>query len=287
MTDTALKTKPDAKPKPFKVSDPHTRARNKAMLWEEFWEGAFNWRYWVTLAWTDIRGRYRRTLLGPFWTTINSVVFVVIISSVYSLLWQVSLKEFLPFVAAGYFIWVYFAGCLTESCGVFMASGEIIKTVPISPMSLIMRVVVRNIFVLLHNIVVFVPIALIFNVSLKYIALALPGTVLVSLFLAGCAMIVSFLCARFRDFEQVMASLLMLLFFITPILWDEKILPQKASFLSEYNLVFHLIEVIRAPMLGELPSALSLGVSLICTVVALTVGLVVYIKNRHKLAYWL
>lgn len=287
MTDIAPTQASSQKPKPFKVSDPATRLRNKQQLWAEFWEGAFNWRYWVTLAWTDIRGRYRRTLLGPFWTTINSIVFVVIISSVYALLWQVSLKEFLPFVAAGYFIWIYFAGCLTESCGVFMASGEIIKTVPISPMSLIMRVIVRNIFVLLHNIVVFIPIAFIFDVSLKYVLLALPGIVVVSLFLAGCAMCVSFLCARFRDFEQVMASLLMLLFFITPILWDDKILPQKASFLSEYNLVFHLIEVIRAPMLGELPALMSIVVSLACMVVTLILGVFVYVKNRHKLAYWL
>ena len=253
----------------------------------EFWEGLFNWRYWVTLAWTDIRGRYRRTFLGPFWTTINSVFFVSLIGLVYSFLWGIPIVDFLPFVAAGYFIWVYLSGTLMESCGTFTAYGEIIKTVPISPMSLLMRVITRNVFVLAHNLVVFIPIALLFGVSLKFFPLAFVGLFFVSLALVGSAMCWAFLCARFRDFEQVMLSIVTLMFLVTPILWNDDILPGRVSFVADWNPFFHLIEVIRAPMLGGLPSMLSVIVTGGLVVGMLGLGMLVYAFNRHKLAYWL
>lgn len=245
------------------------------------------WEFWFTLAWADTLSRYRRTLLGPFWTTLNSTLFVVILAFVYSLLWRIELKTFLPYVAAGYFTWTFFSACVNESCGIFHAHAETLKTVPIPPATLLLRVVARNTINYLHNIVVFAGIALVFGQELRLLPAALPGLAILALFCFGIGLTLAFLCSRFRDFEQIVSNLLTVLFFITPILWQPRLLPAGTEFLANANLVFHLISVVRDPMLGQLPSLTSYAVALLGAAGAVSLGLVCYARFRRRLAYWL
>jgi len=245
------------------------------------------WEFWFTLAWADTLSRYRRTLLGPFWTTLNSTLFVVILAFVYSLLWRIELKSFLPFVAAGYFTWTFFSTCVNESCGIFHAHAETLKTVPISPATLLLRVVARNTINFFHNIVVFAGIAVVFDQRLWLLPAALPGLAILAFFCFGTGLALAFLCSRFRDFEQIVSNLLMVLFFITPILWQPRLLPPGTGFLADANIVFHLISVVRDPMLGQMPSLMSYAVALLAAAGAVSLGLVCYARFRRRLAYWL
>lgn len=245
------------------------------------------WEFWLTLAWADTLSRYRRTVLGPFWTTLNSTLFVVILAFVYSLLWRIELRTFLPFVAAGYFAWTFFSACVNESCGIFHAHAETLKTVPVPPATLLLRVAARNTINFLHNMVVFAGIALIFQQRLWLLPAALLGLAILALFCLGIGLSLAFLCSRFRDFEQIVSNLLTVLFFITPILWQRRLLPAGSEFLADANIVFHLISVVRDPMLGQLPSAMSYAIALLAAAGAVSLGLVCYARFRRRLAYWL
>jgi lipopolysaccharide transport system permease protein len=246
-----------------------------------------SWEFWLTLAWVDTLARYRRTLLGPFWTTLNSTLFVVILASVYSLLWRIELQDFLPFVAAGYFAWSFFATCINESCGIFHAHAETLKTVPIAPMTLLLRVLARNTINFLHSIVVFAGIILIYDRSFKALPLAFAGLAVVGVFCLGCGMVLALLCSRFRDFEQIVNNLLLVLFFVTPILWQPRLLPPGREFLASANVVLHLISVVREPMLGQIPAPATYLVAAAAAAAALCLGIACYARYRRRLAYWL
>lgn len=254
---------------------------------QEYFAGVKNWRFWSLLAWFDIRGRYRRTLLGPFWSVLNSITFIVILASVYSLLWKVELAKFLPFVAAGYFTWMLFASCIGESCQAFPANGETLKNMPIAPSALLARVVARNLIVFAHNYLVFIGIALIFGVPLTGIFAAIPGVLIVAATSLGIGTVLAFLVARYRDFEQIIQSLLQVVFFISPILWQEKLLPPEARGLADLNPVFHLLRLVRNPLLGEVPEFSAYLVGLVIMGVALAFGLYCYVACRRRLVYWL
>ncbi len=254
---------------------------------EEILNGIRNWEFWLTLAWVDTLARYRRTLLGPFWTTLNSTLFVVILAFVYSLLWRVELKTFLPFVAAGYFAWTFFSTCINESCSIFHAHAETLKTVPIRPITLLLRVLARNTINFVHSMIVFVGIVLIFDQSLKVLPLAFPGLVVLGAFCLGCGIMLAILCSRFRDFEQIVSNLLTVLFFVTPILWQPRLLPAGSEFLANGNVVFHLISIVREPMLGKVPALVSYLIAAAAASGALALGLVCYARYRRRLAYWL
>lgn len=263
-----------------------SRARNEVAL-AEIWNGISRWEFWLTLAWTDIRGRYRRTLLGPFWSVLNSILFISILATVYSLLWRIDLGTFLPFVAAGYFVWIFFASCIGECCSIFHAYGETLKTMPLPPMAMLVRVIIRNLMVFSHNLLVFVVIALCLGMPLAYVPLALPGLAFVALTALGLGTALAFLCARFRDFEQIVQSLLQILFYISPILWLEKLLPEHATWLAQLNPIYHLLRNVRDPMLGSIPPYSSYFAAAVVTAASLAIGLWAYLRFRDRLAFWL
>jgi ABC-type polysaccharide/polyol phosphate export permease len=175
-----------------------------------------------------------------------------------------------------------------ESCQALYANGEALKSTIVTPMSMIFRVIARNFIVFLHNLVIYAAVLLYFGkpVGLS-VALMLPGMLVLGIACAGAGTCLSFLCARFRDVEQMIASSLMILFFITPILWKPQLLPADSRILADGNFVYHLISLAREPLLGNVPSILSVQVSLVVAVLAVLAGLLAYAKFRGRLAYWL
>jgi ABC-type polysaccharide/polyol phosphate export permease len=253
----------------------------------DFLSGLARVDYWATLAWFDIRGRYRRTVLGPFWSVLNSVIFISLLASVYALLWKVSLAQFLPYVAAGYFAWTFFAASVNECCSLFHHHAETLKTTPLVPTALLMRVIARNAIVFAHNLLVFVGIALVFGVPLGLAWLVVPGLLIMALTVLGVGTVCALLCSRYRDLEQIVQSTMQALFFVTPILWQERLLPAHASWLADWNPVLALLRLVRDPLLGIAPAAGAYYVALLVMTLALGLGAVTYAACRQRLAFWL
>ena len=92
--------------------------------------------------------------------------------------------------------------------------------------------------------------------------------------------------ARFRDIPRILASLAQILFLVTPIIWTPDLLgPQ--SYLAQANPFFHLIEIVRAPLLGVVPSALTLWVTLAVTALNGLVAGCFFLRFRSRIAYWI
>jgi ABC-2 type transport system permease protein/lipopolysaccharide transport system permease protein len=129
---------------------------------------------------------------------------------------------------------------------------------------------------------------LVFGVPLNAATLlALPGLVLIALTGVGIALTLGILSARFRDIPLIITNLVQLVFFTTPILWRADTLPAERAWVANLNPFFHLIEVVRQPLLGHtLPLTAWLVTSGIAAA-ALGVGILFYARYRVRVAYWL
>jgi lipopolysaccharide transport system permease protein len=106
--------------------------------------------------------------------------------------------------------------------------------------------------------------------------------------LAWVAFLAAVLCTRYRDLSQIVASVLQIAFYITPIIWMPSILGGRSGFIFlDMNPFFHLIEVIRAPLLGTAPTLTNWLVSLGMAAVGWTITLLVYGKYKNRVSYWL
>ena len=241
------------------------------------------------LGWQDVKQRYRRSKLGPFWLTISMGVMIGALGLVFGGIFNSPMREFLPFLAAGIILWTYISTVINEGCTAFIASDAVIKQLPLPMFTHVMRVVWRNLVILVHNVVIIPLIFIIFLRPLDAVALlAIPGLILTTLTLAWVALLAGVLCTRYRDLAQIVASVLQIAFYITPIIWMPSMLTGRREFVFlDINPFYHLIEVVRAPILGAAPTLTNWLVSIAMVLVGWIATLVIYGKYRNRISYWL
>jgi ABC-type polysaccharide/polyol phosphate export permease len=99
-------------------------------------------------------------------------------------------------------------------------------------------------------------------------------------------MLAGVLCTRYRDLPPVISSLLQIAFFLSPIMYRPSSLPAKLSFVADVNPVFYLVETVRAPLLGEVPSPYGYAVLATLAVVGWIVTFRLFQVARSRVPYW-
>ena len=245
------------------------------------------WDLWSMLGWQDIRRRYRRSKLGPFWLTISMGVLVGALGVLYAGLFRVDVADYLPFIATGFIVWAFIASLITEGCDAFIAAERIVKQIAL-PLSVhVYRTLWRNLIVLAHNALIYVVVVVAFAVEPGWAALlALPGLVLLCLNGLWVGLLLGLVCARFRDVPPIAASVVQVAFFLTPIIWKPELLPDRAPVL-DLNPFYHVVELVRAPLLGQVPSLHSWLAVASFALAGWLLTLIMYRRFRWRIAYWL
>jgi ABC-type polysaccharide/polyol phosphate export permease len=248
-----------------------------------------DYRRWTTLGWMDIRLRYRRTVLGPWWATLSIGAMIGSVGVVFGSIFGDEMSSYLPFFASGVIIWTLISSGLIEGCNVFVQAGGLIKSITIPLVLHIYRMQWRLLAVLAHNAVIIAVVWAIFRWRIDWqIILALPGLVLVNVALFGTALSLGILCTRFRDIPQIIQAVIQILFLLVPIVW--KPTSERAAHLGVLlycNPFYYLIEVVRGPLLGQPPGPLVWLGAIASASVSIGVGVLLYGKFRHRVAYWL
>lgn len=242
---------------------------------------------WLTMGWYDVRQRYSRSVFGPFWLTISLAVFVAGLGVTYAALFRVPVAAYLPYVTVGMVLWSLITALLNEGAATFTAATAAIKQMP-APIGIhVLRVVWRNLIILLHNAVIVLVVLAVCGVRPGLAALAaLPGLAIVLINGIGWSVTLGLVGARFRDMMPLVANATQMLLFVTPVLWRVDDLGERRV-LAEFNPLFHLIEIVRAPLLGAGMSMASFAVALAFTMLNLGVALTLYARLRWRVAYWL
>ncbi|MBC2682455.1 ABC transporter permease [Corynebacterium anserum] len=272
---------------------PESRSSTISAAWDDLKRGFEQRELWLVLGWQDIKQRYRRSTLGPLWITIATGVMATALGLLYSLLFQQSLSEFLPHVALGLIIWGFIAGCIKEGSEVFIANEGLIKQLP-SPLSVhVYRLVWKQFLFLLHNLVIWLALLAIFRPALGWnVLLIVPAMALILVNGVWVSMLFGIIATRFRDVAPLLDSLVQLAFYMTPIVWTTKTLhaqggqvAQRAR-LAEINPLYHYLEIVRAPMIGEDVAAYHWWIVLGFTALGLLLALLAMRQWRFRVSYW-
>jgi lipopolysaccharide transport system permease protein len=241
---------------------------------------------WRALAAGDIRSKYRRTLLGPWWITATNAITALIMGLVAGRFLGADMKTYLPHFMVSMTIWNFIASSLGESCNTMINAGGMIKAVDMPLLIHIMRMVQRNLIIFLHNIAIIPFIWLVYPWSIgPVMLLSLVGLMLVFIFVVSASMIVSLICVRYRDVPPVMAAVLQLLFFVSPIIWAPAQV-KGGTLIVALNPIAHLLALTRDPIMGIVPSFTSWAGAIV-SVAALTAAMAyIYTRYRARVVYW-
>jgi ABC-2 type transport system permease protein len=238
------------------------------------------------MAWSDVRARYKRSVLGPLWITLGTAIGVVGLGVIWSELFKMDRATFIPLLTVGLILWQFLSGCLVESASVFGRQANIIRNLDL-PLALHpAHLVLRHIITLAHNIPLFFLVLLVlgrpFSASML---MAVPGLLLVVANLYWIALLVGILGARFRDFEYLVAMIMPLLMFLSPVLYRSSALPFSGRYIW-FNPLAEMIEVVRLPLLGDPVPGFVYAANAGMLAVGGLLTLALFNAKRNRIAFW-
>lgn len=252
----------------------------------DFIGGLKHWELWLTLGWHDVHQRYRRSIVGPFWLTISMGMMIGGLAYLYSGLFGQSLENYLPHVAAGIIVFSLITTIVTESSSVFISSSRTILQTK-APLSIyIYQMLWRSVLVFAHNMCIYLVLLPFFDFHLGLVTLlALPGLFLNIVIGFWVGVIVGGLSARFRDVPPIVASVMQVAFFLTPVFWTPASLKGREAFVY-MNPFYYLLDVVRLPLLGQAPPLTMWLVVIAMACAAGIVALLFFARYRARIPYW-
>lgn len=289
------------------------RPRSWRRAFADLRDGFSQRELWGHLGWQDIRQRYRRSVLGPLWITISMGIMAVGLGLLYAQLLGMQVSTFLPYITTGFIVWNFLIGCLTEGTDTFTSNEGLIKQLPAPLTVYVLRTIWRQTLLFLHNLVIYFVVIAIFWEALTTdgyqltdggipqpgldasALLAIPGFMLLAINAGWVVLLFGIVSTRIRDIPQVIHSLTTLLLFMTPIVWTTDVLQARfangqgvgaLSLVYQLNPLYHYIQVVRAPLIGNAISPWSWVVVCGCTVVGWAVALAILRNYRSRVSYW-
>jgi len=246
-----------------------------------------NLRKGLTWAWLDTVCQYRRSKIGPLWETINVLVMTLGIAVVSSAVIGGTVSDLIVYIGLGIIVWSAITAQIGEGTTVFVRNREYILSSNLSIDFYVARMSFRILITFCHHLVLYVVAVALGLISLHWIALlAVPGILL--LFINGfwTITLLALVCARFRDVELIVRNLLQLAFFVTPIFWDYRHVLTGREYIVDYNVLFYFVEIVRAPLLGEVPPLRTYVVVLAVTLLGYALAYLAYRRMRRSLAFF-
>jgi lipopolysaccharide transport system permease protein len=249
--------------------------------------GFSRWRLAWALAWLDIRNRYRGSVLGPFWLTLSTGTMLLGLGLLYSTLFRFNLREYLPHLAVSLVMWNLIAQIINEATTSLITSEGIIRQMPLPYTVHALRCVMRNTLVAAHNL----PLIILVFLATGWLpgpeaALLAAGLLILAVNAFAATLLLGMICARFRDIGPIVASVMQLAFFMTPVLWKPALLPANLQPLLLLNPFYCMLETVRGPLVEGGGSLGVWAAALGYTAVLLGLAFAFFVRFRGRVAYW-
>jgi len=246
-------------------------------------------RLWKKLAVLELKSRYQGAVIGSFWIVLALALKVFMLSLVYSMVLDAVFEDYVMFLALGLLTWNFISAIIITSGTVFKKSANFLQQMDLPLSIFVYQNVYREVLSLIMYQLFAIPLVIILKGwgVISWIWLwALLGYLIIILNAFFVCMWLGWLSARFRDFQSLLGSLVMIVFLVTPILWPPP--PEFAgSLYFQLNPFYHLLELIRAPILHNQVPVLSWYVSCGVLLFNVMVCVIFYRTIRHRLVLWL
>ena len=234
----------------------------------------------------DIRGRYKNSILGVFWSFLNPLLQLAVYAIVFPLIMKSDIPNYTVFVCCGLIPWTFFSTAISRTSFAMVENGNIIKKVyfprEILPISIVTSELV-NFFISTIIILAFV---IAYGMGFSWYIVFYPVILIVQyVLLIGISLLVSSLTVYFRDLQHFIGILLQLLFYATPIVYGMDIIPVSFQWILKLNPMSYIIDGYRSIFYYQrMPDLVGLGIVFAISIVLCIVGYFIFNKLQKRFA---
>jgi ABC-type polysaccharide/polyol phosphate export permease len=263
-------------------------ANQMQMAIEDMLASISGWRVWAMLALNDTKRRYRRSRIGQFWLTISMAVNVVAMGVLWGVIFHTDVRNTLPFIGVGLIVWALMAGIVQDATTTFVGAEGYLKQIRVSKTAIVCQAILKNFIVFAHNIVIVPFILLMYPPEHMMGFLLIPiGLFFYAINGVWIGLLLGMLCTRFRDLPQIVQSIMQIMFFMTPILWNPAQIGPEVKLLVALNPFASFLMILRSPLLGIVPDAGDYWMAIAVTIVGFGITLPLFARFRSRIVYWL
>lgn len=259
-------------------------------FWNELGTSLRNPEFWALSSWLDIIVRARKSRFGILWLLVPSIVYVFGLGAFFAGMQQGSPTAFFAHVALGSMVFRTMMASVISSANVFHGSASFIMDGHMRLTDYLLESLAKAFFdMCMYVPVVTVALTLFGQVSPLGMAMAIPALAVVYLNALWMSALFSLVGARFPDFGQLLNTISIFLFLLTPIIWHADTVPadNARGHLMRLNPFFHLVEIVRAPVMGEAVEAGTLWYVAGMTVVGMVGATLAYRRYARYVPLWI
>lgn len=228
----------------------------------------------------DLTVRYKRSVLGFFWTMLHPLLLMLIFLLVFSTLFKGRAPHYETYFLSAYVAWNFFSQTTISAMQSVAWNGPLMKRVRVPPSIFTLSIAVSGLANLgLSLIVLF---AIMFAVrspvhpSLALLPLSL---LIVGIFTLGVSLALSALSVLFPDVREMVQAGMPALMYLTPIVYPISIIPERWRWIIQLNPMVYIVEIVRDPIYyGIIPSPATLLIAVSVALASVILGWIVF---RH------
>lgn len=230
----------------------------------------------------DIKIKYRKSVLGVFWTLLNPLFMMIILSVVFSNLFKFDVEYFPVYLLSGQLIFNFYSESTNTSMSAIIDNGSLLKKIYVPKYLFVLSRVFSSTINLLASFTALILVMLAMRVDLHYTVLLVPiPLVFIIIFSLGVGLILSAITVKFRDIMHLYSVFVTALMYLTPVIYPMSILPEWLKPIVLLNPITNILQMFRDVMLyHSLPGLLSMIIAVVECVIILAFGLYVFYKNQ-------
>ncbi len=234
----------------------------------------------------ELRQRYKGSILGFLWTFLNPFLMLVVYSLVFSTIMRIDMDNYSYFLFAGLLPWMFFSNSILISAGVVVQNSNLIKKIYFPREILPISVTLSGLVNYILSFIILIPAMLIFKIQPTEAIIVLPVVIIIQLVMVmGFSLWIAGLNVYFRDLEHILSVFLMAWFYLTPIIYPLRMIPEKYLMLINLNPVAPIMIAYQDILYyGVFPEWTYLGYDLLFSIILLFTGLVVYGRLKRNFA---
>lgn len=233
----------------------------------------------------DIKIKYRRSILGIFWSFLEPLLTMIILTIIFSTLFKgFGVANYPVYLLTGRLLYEFFATGSTAAMRSIRGNSPLIKSVYVPKYIYPLSVTISNFITFLLSLIVLFIVMMVthadFTIYLIFVSLPILALLLFTL---GVGLITATINVFFRDLEHFYGIFIMLFMYATPIFYPPEIVPESFRFIQTFNPVYAVIECCRTVFLqGTLYDPSRMLFAMASGILALIVGIILFNKYQNK-----
>lgn len=251
----------------------------------DLWQSIKFWRIWLYLPLQELKANYRESILGPYWSIFNILLFIVPICMLYGKIFNQD-KTYFLYLLTGLVIWNFVAGIITNGLSSITSNAGILKEIKLPYCLFLLKSLVKQSSNFCHQLALYFSYLIFFSDKPLWTALLVFPAIILSVTMLFFWCFLGAMCVvYFRDLSQITTKFLGFLFLSSPVIWKSSPTHHSYIFWLQINPIAALLNLIRSPLLGTLPTEHDVSLVVLTTLTGFIMSSIAYFYTKNRLIF--